>query len=234
MGRILAQKLRGKKPGSTENGRKDQLLKRLINLKAFMKSAGYDEEFNEIESLIEKHSSKRLEYLNENYSQKLKQLRNSDQELRNKWAEIMNKEGGYSKELAADFAKEHGTKTDDLFNDAERQKEFEPLFNSLSEEDFNNFTDDDWKNLWLLTQHADHNRELQKRVRDVLKTYNREEEYKYIADRISCGESGTQEYGTQDICEKDLSRRKQVLLRKKRTRDILKMFTKTNMIKKSL
>ena len=37
-----------------------QMLKRLINLKAFMKSAGYDEEFNEIESLIEKHSSKRL------------------------------------------------------------------------------------------------------------------------------------------------------------------------------
>ena len=144
------------------------------------------------------------QYLNENYSQKLKQLRNSDQELRNKWAAKMNKGGGYSKELAAEFAKEHGTKTDDLFNDAEGQKEFESLFNSLSGENFNNFTNNDWKNLWTVAQHADHNRELQKRVRDVLNTYNREEDYQYIADRITCGESGTQEYGTQDVCEKDL------------------------------
>ena len=142
-------------------------------------------------------------YLNENYSQKLKHLRNSDQELRNKWAAKMDKGGGYSKELAAEFAKEHGTTTDDLFKDAERQKEFESLFNSLSEEDFDNLSDEDWKNLWLVAQHADHNRKFQGRVRDVLKTYNREEEYKYIADRISCGESGGQEYGTQDICRKD-------------------------------
>ena len=70
-------------------------------------------------------------FLNESVSQKLKQLRDSDQELRNKWAE------------------------------------------------------------------------LQKRVRDVLKDYNREEDYKYIADRITCGESGTQEFGTQNICERD-------------------------------
>ena len=143
------------------------------------------------------------EYLNENYSQKLKHLRNSDQELRNKWAAKMDKGGGYSKELAAEFAKEHGTTTDDLFKDAGRQKEFESLFNSLSKEDFDILSDEDWKNLWLVAQHADHNRQLQRRVRDALKTYNREEEYKYIADRISCGESGGQEYGTQDICRKD-------------------------------
>jgi len=142
-------------------------------------------------------------FINENYSQKLKYLRDSDQELRNKWAAKMDKGGGYSKELAAEFAEEHGTTTDDLFKDAPNQKEFESLFSSLSEEDFNNLTDKDWKNLWLVAQHADHNKELQRRVRDILKTYNREEEYKYIADRISCGESGEQEYGTQNICEKD-------------------------------
>ena len=141
--------------------------------------------------------------IGENYSQKLKHLRNSDQELRNKWAAKIEKAGSPSKELAAEFAKEHGTTTDDLFKDAERQKEFESLFNSFSEEDFDNLSDEDWKNLWLVAQHADHNRKLQGRVRDVLKTYNREEEYKYIADRISCGESGGQEYGTQDICRLD-------------------------------
>ena len=57
-------------------------------------------------------------FINENYSQKLKYLRDSDQELRNKWAAKMDKGGGYSKELAAEFAEEHGTTTDDLFNDA--------------------------------------------------------------------------------------------------------------------
>ena len=61
----------------------------------------------------------------------------------------MKEAGGYSKELAAEFAKEHGTTTDDLFKDAERQKEFESLFNSLSEENFNNFTDDDWNTQFL-------------------------------------------------------------------------------------
>ena len=144
------------------------------------------------------------EYLNENYSQKLKHLGDSDQALRNKWAVKMKKAGGFSKELAAEFAKEHGTTTDDLFKDAERQKEFESLFNSLSEENFNNFTDDDWNNLWLLAQHADANRGIQREVRDILKRYNRQEEYKYIADRVSCGESGEQKYGTQDICERDV------------------------------
>ena len=141
-------------------------------------------------------------YLNENYSQKLKHLGDSDQVLRNKWAAKMKEAGGYSNDLAAEFAKEHGTTTDDLFKDAERQKEFESLFNSLSEEDFNNFADQDWNNLWLLAQHADANRDLQRKVRDILKKYNRQEEYKYIADRISCGESGEQKYGTQDICER--------------------------------
>jgi hypothetical protein len=142
-------------------------------------------------------------FLNESVSQKLKQLRDSDQELRNKWAAKIKEKGGFSKELAAEFAKEHGTTTDDLFNDAPRQKEYELLFNSLSKEDFDKLTDDDWSNLYLVAQHADHNRDLQKRVRDVLKDYNREEDYKYIADRITCGESGTQEFGTQNICEKD-------------------------------
>ena len=88
-------------------------------------------------------------YLNENYSQKLKHLRNSDQELRNKWAAKIEKAGAPSKELAAEFAKEHGTTADDLFKDAERQKEFESLFNSFSEENFDNLSDEDWKNLWL-------------------------------------------------------------------------------------
>ena len=142
-------------------------------------------------------------FINENYSQKLKYLRDSDQELRNKWAVKMNKGGGYSKELAAEFAEENGTTTDDLFNDAGRQKEFKTLFNSLSEKDFNNFSDNDWSNLWLVAQHADEDKRLQIQVRDVLKDYNRKEEYEAIADRISCGESGKQLHGTQDICEKD-------------------------------
>ncbi len=142
-------------------------------------------------------------FLNESYSQKLKSLRDSDQELRNKWAAKMNKAGGYSKELASEFAGEYGTTTDDLFNDQQRQKEFKTLFSSLSEEDFNNFADQDWKNLWLVAQHADNDRELQRRVGYILKKHKRQEEYKYIADRISCGESGEQKYGTQDICEKE-------------------------------
>jgi hypothetical protein len=142
-------------------------------------------------------------FLKEDYSQKLKRLSDSDQELRNKWGTKLKKAGGWSKELAAEFAKEHNTTTNDLFNDYERQREFESLFNSLSEEDLTKFSDEDWNSLWLLAQHADHNRDLQITVRDVLKANGREEEYKYIADRISCGKSGSQKYGTQDICEKD-------------------------------
>jgi hypothetical protein len=142
-------------------------------------------------------------YLNENVSQTLQSLRDADQDLRNKWAARMKEKGGFSKELAAEFAQEHGTTTDDLFNDAARQKKYESLFNSLSNEDFDKFEDKDFQNLWLLAQHADHNRELQRKVRDILKKYNRQEEYEYIADRITCGESGTQKFGTQDICEKE-------------------------------
>jgi hypothetical protein len=70
--------------------------------------------------------------------------------------------------------------------------------------DFENLTDTDWKNLFLLVQHADDDINFQKQMLpQFYKKYGEKgykTPYKYLYDRISCNENGTQKYNTQDLC----------------------------------
>jgi hypothetical protein len=98
------------------------------------------------------------------------------------------------------YAKLHNRNTDDIFGEKDRlQKFIEAKF------DFKTFTQDDWKNYWLLAQHCDHDRQFQQKALNAIAKYVDKEsnEFKYLSDRISCGLHGTQKYGTQDICNKD-------------------------------
>lgn len=62
------------------------------------------------------------------------------------------------------------------------------------------------KAAWLLVQHADHNRDLQKAVLQILESYLPEEEANpqdvaLLSDRIAVAENRPQQYGTQGRCE---------------------------------
>ena len=90
--------------------------------------------------------------------------------------------------------------SNDIFGDTERLNQFiETKF------DFTKFTNDDWDNYWLLAQHCDHNRNFQKQALATIAKYQGTDHshYKYLYDRISCGTTGQQKYGTQDVCGKD-------------------------------
>jgi hypothetical protein len=71
----------------------------------------------------------------------------------------------------------------------------------ISDEDFNQFADEDWDNFHIIVQHMDNDIETQKKAREILRKFNRIEQYKYLDDRINCAEFGKQLYGTQNGCE---------------------------------
>jgi cytidyltransferase-like protein len=132
----------------------------------------------------------------------LKNLAVKDQELRNVWRDWLDQKGGWSEELVAEFAAKYGTSKDDLFNDAPTQAEFKTIFSMLSEDDFRQFTDDDWDNFHIIVQHMDKDINIQKKARDILKRFNRTSQFEYLDDRINCAEYGQQLYGTQNGCKK--------------------------------
>ena len=70
--------------------------------------------------------------------------------------------------------------------------------------DFDSFSDDDWENYWLISQHADMYPNFQKDALETISQYlgKDNDNYRYLHDRISCRQTGTQKYGTQNICEK--------------------------------
>ncbi len=70
--------------------------------------------------------------------------------------------------------------------------------------DFNDFSNKDWDNYWLLAQHCDFDIKLQQNALKIIEKYKSQDssEYKYLYDRISCSLTGTQKFGTQDICQK--------------------------------
>ena len=141
-------------------------------------------------------------------SSTLSSIAKGDQELRNEFAAFIESRGGvWSQKLVDEFVAKKGTDIDDVFGDKEsgRQDEFRDLFSKLSDTDYVGFSDKDWDNFFLLAQHFDSDRKLQKQAQKVLLKYRGEEDsnYHYITDRISCAETGTQKYGTQNGCNKD-------------------------------
>ena len=88
----------------------------------------------------------------------------------------------------------------DIFGDKPRLKQFMQM-----KFDFDKFTDGDWKDYWLLSQHADDYPRFQQQALTMIEKHLGQSNnlYRYLADRISCAATGQQQYGTQDICEKN-------------------------------
>lgn len=126
---------------------------------------------------------------------------NQDQAERNEYAQfVKSKAGGDWNKGAKMYAQLKKRPSNDIFGDTERLNQFiETKF------DFTKFTNDDWDNYWLLAQHCDRNRNFQKQALATIAKYQGTDHshYKYLYDRISCGTTGQQKYGTQDGCDKD-------------------------------
>lgn len=98
------------------------------------------------------------------------------------------------------YAKLKNRNPDDIFGEKERLVQFTKM-----NFDFDSFDDMDWNNYWLLAQHCDFDRNFQQQALKNIEKYKGQDstEYKYIYDRISCGLSGTQKFGTQTVCKRD-------------------------------
>lgn len=146
------------------------------------------------------------EMLGKSVSDELQDLVHGDQHLRQAWGRTVAAEGGFNT-LSADkarwdavrsaFIEEHGTSEDDMFGDKSREGQILSLPDRL---DWGSLTPDDWHNLAVLTQHMDGAPNFQARMIKIFRQWRGEEssQYQYLADRISCRETGTQRFGTQD------------------------------------
>lgn len=124
-----------------------------------------------------------------------------DQDERNQYRNfVMSQAGGDWDKGRKMYAKLKKRPSNDVFGEKERSNQF-----MKTKFDFEKFTKDDWNNYWLLAQHCDNNRSFQKQALAIIAKYEgtNNDHYRYLYDRISCGTTGQQKYGTQDICEED-------------------------------
>ena len=161
------------------------------------------------------------EMLSKSVSGELEDLMTGDQRLRNEWRRYLTRaaglpipQSGYPDlattsqaekilgdagfaETRARFVEEHGTTLDDMFGDKSRKEQILSLPDRL---DWGSLTEDDWHNLAVLSQHMDGAPDFQVRMLKIFRQWRGEEssQYQYLADRISCRETGTQRFGTQD------------------------------------
>jgi hypothetical protein len=144
--------------------------------------------------------------LGKSVSDELQDLILGDQHLRQEWIKTIAHAGGYQaaradsekwESLRADFVRTHGTSLDDMFGDKTRHAQILSLPNRLV---WGKMTEDDWHNLAVLTQHMDSEPGFQAQMLKIFRQWRGEKssQYQYLADRISCRETGTQRFGTQD------------------------------------
>lgn len=130
----------------------------------------------------------------------LSNLKNQDQEERREYQKFVQTKFNMDYEKGAkEYVKLKNRSFDDVFGDKERMEKFISInFN------FDNFSDEDWENYWLMSQHADLYPNAQKSALQTISQYlgKNNDHYRYLYDRISCRETGAQKYGTQNICEK--------------------------------
>lgn len=123
-----------------------------------------------------------------------------DQKERTEYQEfVQTKANGDWDKGAKLYAEVKKRKVDDIFGERERLISFTKMdFN------FETFSDSDWNNYWLLSQHCDFDVLYQRRALKNIEKYKGRDssEYKYLYDRISCNLYGTQKYGTQNICSR--------------------------------
>jgi hypothetical protein len=138
---------------------------------------------------------------NVNIEARLADAAERDQDERNELASYYEKYGKSRwREALGQFKKDKGIgEGDDVFT------VFTPLLKSLLPKiEWDSLSQEGWDNLWLLVQHADDDRNLQKAaLQKFMKHQPGTKNTKYLSDRIECAEKGTQTYGTQDMCEKE-------------------------------
>jgi hypothetical protein len=133
---------------------------------------------------------------------KLRAFVSADQAERNEYKNFVSTKADGDYTLGAKlWAAKKKRPANDVFGDLARQKTFMKM-----KFIFNKFTKQDWNDYWIMSQHCDHSRQFQQHALDVIKQYLgvNHSHYKYLSDRISCGLYGTQKYGTQDGCDKDV------------------------------
>lgn len=147
-----------------------------------------------------------LEGTNLSTSEELVNLVQGDQLLRQEWQKTVNAAGGFNHlrhgtpewdAVRAEFMRTHGTTDDDMFGDKARMSQILSLPDRLN---WSQMTEDDWHNLAVLTQHMDSAPAFQKQMLSVFRKWRGEgsSQFQYLHDRISCRETGTQRFGTQD------------------------------------
>lgn len=113
---------------------------------------------------------------------------------------VKTKAGGDWDKGAELYAQWKHRPADDIFGERARLTRF-----ISTQFDFSKFSPEDWNNYWTLAQHCDFDRNFQKQALAVIAKSlgQNSEQYKYLHDRISCGLTGKQQFGTQDICQID-------------------------------
>jgi hypothetical protein len=135
------------------------------------------------------------EYIN-NQSKLLSDWVKEDQKERAEYKDFVHNVAARDYEKGAElWAKLKNRPKHDVFNDAKRLKRFiNTKFN------YDEFSKKDWNNYWLLAQHADFDADFQRNALTVIVQYlgTDNSHYKYLSDRISMAEKGTQLYNTQN------------------------------------
>lgn len=138
---------------------------------------------------------------NHNLSESPSSLVNQDQAERNEYSQFVKSQAnGDWARGAKMYAQSKNRSNDDIFGEKERLQQFMKM-----KFDFDKFNDADWDDYWLLSQHCDSDREFQKHALATIKKYQGKDHknYQYLYDRISCGLTGSQRYGTQNVCKID-------------------------------
>ena len=142
-----------------------------------------------------------MDHIHNKDRQFLNALRVADQAERNHYKQfVLTSAGGDFQKGAQMYAQLKKRSLNDLFNDHSRMIRFKQhKFN------FNEFNQSDWENFWIVAQHFDHDRDFQKKCLNAISQHlgTKSTEFQYLSDRISCGLTGTQQYGTQQMCKKD-------------------------------
>jgi len=130
-----------------------------------------------------------------------------DQSERNEFGEFLKSQAGRDNTQSAKlWAAKKKRPANDIFGDLARQRQFMKM-----KFDFDKFTEQDWYDYWIIAQHCDDFRQFQQQALSIIKRYlgvdhayyKKNNYYKSLSDRISCGFTGTQTYGTQIMCVKD-------------------------------
>lgn len=121
-----------------------------------------------------------------------------DQRLRNEFAKEMEKAGGWSQALLDKFIAVHGTSPDDVFDSASVERDLIALTPSL---DFSSFSEENWNDFWLFSQHMDKYPDFQRSALRSIKEHrgSNSEEYKKLLWRIAGAIQGVQNNAPFDL-----------------------------------